>query len=94
MAAAMLVLQFTAFLPKVGIQFNWVTYYRIAGTVLTISILFHIVHATFYLDSGSIWPDRSDLEDAVKRFQRFIENGGDRRENSPNIRWKTSSTMA
>jgi cytochrome b subunit of formate dehydrogenase len=72
MAAAMFVLLFTAFLPKVGIQFNWVTYHWIAGTVLTISILFHIVHATFYLDFWSIWPDRSDLEDARKRFQRFI----------------------
>jgi formate dehydrogenase gamma subunit len=72
MAAAMFVLLFTAFLPKVGIQFNWVTYHWIAGTVLTISILFHIVHATFYLDFWSIWPNRSDLEDAWKRFQRFI----------------------
>lgn len=72
MAAAMFGLLFTAFLPKVGIQFNWVTYHWIAGTVLTISILFHIVHATFYLDFWSIWPDRSDLEDARKRFQRFI----------------------
>src|SRR5579862_190030 len=71
MAAAMFVLLFTAFLPKVGVQFNWVTYHWIAGTVLTISILFHIVHATFYLDFWSIWPDRSDLEDAKKRFQRF-----------------------
>ena len=72
MAAAMFVLLFTAFLPKVGVQFNWVTYHWIAGTVLTISILFHMVHATFYLDFWSIWPDRSDLEDARKRFQRFI----------------------
>jgi len=79
MAAAMFVLLFTAFLPRVGIQFNWVTYHWIAGTVLTISILFHMVHATFYLDFWSIWPDRSDLEDAWKRFQRFIG----KREESP-----------
>ena len=72
MAAAMFVLLFTAFLPKVGIQFNWVTYHWIAGIVLTISILFHIVHASFYLDFWSIWPDRSDLEDARKRLQRFL----------------------
>ena len=72
MAAAMLVLLLTAFLPKVGIQFNWVTYHWIAGTLLTISILFHIVHATLYLDFWSIWPDRSDLEDTRIRFQRFI----------------------
>jgi cytochrome b subunit of formate dehydrogenase len=74
MAAAMFVLLFTAFLPKVGVQFNWVTYHWIAGTVLTISILFHIVHSIFYLDFWSIWPDRSDIEDARKRIQRFFGN--------------------
>jgi cytochrome b subunit of formate dehydrogenase len=72
MAAAMFVLLFTAFLPKVGVQFNWVTYHWIAGTVLTISILFHIIHATFYMDFWSIWPDRTDIDDAWKRFQRFL----------------------
>lgn len=72
MAASMFALLFTAFLPKVGIQFDWVTYHWIAGTVLTISILFHIVHATFFMDFWSIWPDRADLEDAWKRWQRFL----------------------
>ena len=72
MAGAMFALLFTAFLPKVGVQFNWVTYHWIAGTVLTLSILFHIVHATFYLDFWSIWPDRPDLEDAWKRLNRFL----------------------
>jgi cytochrome b subunit of formate dehydrogenase len=72
MAAAMFGLLFTAFLPKVGVQFNWVTYHWIAGTVLTISILFHIVHSIFYMDFWSIWPDRSDLKDAGKRMQRFF----------------------
>ena len=71
MAAAMFALLFTAFLPKVGVQFDWVTYHWIAGTVLVMSILFHIVHATFFLDFWSIWPDRADLEDAWKRWQRF-----------------------
>jgi len=72
MAAAMFALLFTAFLPKVGIQFDWVTYHWIAGTVLTISILFHIVHATFFMDFWSIWPDRADLEEVWKRWQRFL----------------------
>jgi cytochrome b subunit of formate dehydrogenase len=72
MAAAMLALLFTAFLPKVGVQFNWVMYHWIAGVVLTASILFHIIHATFYLDFWSIWPDRSDLEDAWRRLQRSM----------------------
>ena len=72
MAASMFTLLFTAFLPKVGIQFDWVTYHWIAGTVLTISIIFHIIHATFYMDFWSIWPDRADLEDAWKRVNRFM----------------------
>jgi len=72
MAASMLTLLFTAFLPKVGIEFDWVTYHWIAGTVLTISIVFHIIHATFFMDFWSIWPDRADIEDAWKRVRRFM----------------------
>ena len=72
MAAAMFTLLFTAFLPKVGVQFPWVTYHWIAGVVLTASILFHVVHVSFWLDFWSIWPDRTDLEDASKRVRRFF----------------------
>ena len=72
MAASMFTLLFTAFLPKVGIQFNWVTYHWIAGTVLTISVLFHIVHASFWLDFWSIWPDKTDVQDAWRRVRRFV----------------------
>jgi cytochrome b subunit of formate dehydrogenase len=72
MAAAMFTLLFTAFLPKVGYQFDWVTYHWIAGVVLSISIIFHIIHASFFLDFWSIWPDRADVEDAWKRIQRFF----------------------
>ncbi len=72
MAASMFTLLFTAFLPKVGVQFNWVLYHWIAGLVLTVSILFHIVHATFFLDFWSIWPDRTDMRDAMNRTLRFF----------------------
>jgi cytochrome b subunit of formate dehydrogenase len=72
MAAAMLALLITAFLPKVGIQFPWVTYHWIAGLVLTASILFHIVHASFWLDFRSIWPDKADMEDASRRLKRAL----------------------
>jgi cytochrome b subunit of formate dehydrogenase len=72
MAASMFTLLFTAFLPKVGIQFDWVTYHWIAGSVLTVSILFHIIHASFWLDFWAIWPDRDDVLDALKRIQRFM----------------------
>lgn len=72
MAAAMLTLLFTAFLPKVGVHFNWVLYHWIAGLVLTASILFHIVHATFFMDFWSIWPDKTDRRDAINRVRRFF----------------------
>src|SRR5271170_4976431 len=72
MAAAMFTLLFTAFLPKLGVQFDWVTYHWIAGAVLTASIVFHILHASFFLDFWSIWPDRIDLRDARRRILRFL----------------------
>ena len=72
MAASMITLLITAFLPKVGVQFNWVLYHWIAGVVLTFSILFHIVHSTFFLDFWSIWPDKTDLRDAMNRTRRFF----------------------
>ena len=72
MAAAMLALLITAFLPRVGVKFPWVTYHWIAGLVLTASILFHIIHASFWLDFWSIWPDREDREDAVRRLKRAL----------------------
>ncbi len=71
MAASMFTLLFTAFLPKVGVQFDWVTYHWIAGAVLTVSILFHVIHASFYLDFWAIWPDRTDIADARRRLRRF-----------------------
>jgi cytochrome b subunit of formate dehydrogenase len=70
MAASMLTLLFTAFLPKVGVQFDWVKYHWIAGVVLTASILFHLIHATFFMDFWAIWPDRIDIRDAKNRWVR------------------------
>jgi len=35
---------------------------------LTASIVFHVIHASFWLDFWSIWPDKADLEDAAKRL--------------------------
>jgi thiosulfate reductase cytochrome b subunit len=72
MAIAMLALLVTAFLPKVGVRFAWVTYHWIAGIVLTISVIYHIFHASFWLDFWSIWPDKEDVEDASRRFKRAL----------------------
>jgi cytochrome b subunit of formate dehydrogenase len=72
MAAAMFALLITAFLPRVGVQFPWVTYHWIAGAVLTVSIIYHIIHATFFMDFWSIWPDKTDIDDASRRLKRAM----------------------
>ena len=70
MAASMFVLLFTAFLPIVGVQFAWVQWHWIAGLVLTGSILFHIVHATFFLDFWSIWVGPKDIPELKAEMLR------------------------
>ena len=72
MAASMITLLLTAFLPKVGFQFDWITYHWIAGAVLIASVVFHVIHASFFLDFWSIWPDKIDLQDAFRRVARFM----------------------
>jgi cytochrome b subunit of formate dehydrogenase len=72
MAASMFTLLFTAFLPKVGVEFPWVTIHWIAGAFLAASVVFHIVHASFWLDFWAIWPDKIDVQDTFRRLQRFF----------------------
>lgn len=70
MAASMLTLLVTAFLPIVGIRFGWVTIHWIAGLALTGSILFHVIHATFWMDFWSIWLNKDDFRESWNRTQR------------------------
>jgi len=72
MAAAMFVLLFTAFLPIVGVKFPWVQWHWIAGLVLTASIVFHIVHATFWLDFWSIWVGPKDIPEFKAEILREL----------------------
>jgi len=72
MAAAMFTLLFTAFLPVAGYKFPWVTWHWIAGLVLTASILFHIVHATFFLDFWSIWVGPKDIPEFKAEIMREL----------------------
>jgi len=72
MAASMLVLLFTAFLPVVGVRFPWVTWHWIAGLVLTGSIVFHILHASFWLDFWSIWVGPKDIPEIKAELLREL----------------------
>jgi cytochrome b subunit of formate dehydrogenase len=72
MAASMLTLLFTAFVPILGLKFAWVEIHWMAGLVLSASILYHIIHATFFLDFWSIWINREDIRDARARTTRAL----------------------
>ncbi len=72
MAFSMLTLLFTAFLPIVGVQFAWVWWHWMAGILLTASIMFHIVHATFVLDFWSIWVGPRDIPEFKAEMLREV----------------------
>jgi cytochrome b subunit of formate dehydrogenase len=72
MAASMLTLLVTAFVPILGLKFNWVEIHWIAGLVLTVSIIYHIIHASFWLDFWSIWLNKEDVAEATTRLKRAM----------------------
>jgi cytochrome b subunit of formate dehydrogenase len=72
MAASMLTLLVTAFVPILGLKFAWVELHWMAGIVLTISILYHIIHASFWLDFWAIWLNSEDVAEAIARFKRAV----------------------
>ena len=72
MAASMLTLLVTAFVPILGLKFAWVDLHWMAGIVLTISIIYHIIHASFWLDFWSIWLNKEDVNEAMLRLKRAM----------------------
>jgi cytochrome b subunit of formate dehydrogenase len=72
MAASMLTLLVTSFAPILGWRFDWVQIHWMAGIALTISIVYHIIHASFWLDFWSIWLNREDVAEATARLKRAL----------------------
>jgi cytochrome b subunit of formate dehydrogenase len=72
MALSMFTLLLTAFLPIVGVQFAWVTWHWAAGLLLTASILFHIIHASVFLDFWSIWVGPKDIPELKAEVLREL----------------------
>jgi formate dehydrogenase subunit gamma len=48
MAATMTVLLVTSLLPLIGVRFGWYTIHWVAGLLLTVIIVFHVVRALFW----------------------------------------------
>jgi len=72
MAASMLTLLATGFLPILGLEFAWLSIHWISGLILILCILYHIVHASFFLDFWSIWILPGDLKEAIARTRRQL----------------------
>ncbi len=72
MAATMLTLLVTAFFPVIGVQFAWVTIHWIAGVVLTLLIIYHIIHATTKQDFWSVWTGTKELGQAFQAIGKFL----------------------
>jgi len=72
MALSMFALLFTAFLPIAGFKFPWVQWHWIAGLVLTGSIIYHVIHATFWLDFWSIWVGPKDIPEFKAEMMREL----------------------
>ena len=63
MAASVLILLVTAFLPILGLKFSWLTTHWIAGLVLTVLIVFHIFWTTLQQKFWSMWIGLRDFKD-------------------------------
>src|ERR1044072_4517368 len=61
MAASVLILLLTAFLPILGIKFEWVGIHWVTGLVLTVIVLFHIIRATIWQNFWAMMIDGTDL---------------------------------
>ena len=77
MAAAMLVLLVTAFLPVLGIQFAWVTIHWVAGVILTALIVYHVIRATCRQDLWAMWIDKADIKAGVAELKHILGNHDD-----------------
>ncbi len=72
MAAAVLTLLGTGFLPVLGVKFAWVEPHWIAGLVLTALVVFHVARALVWLDLGSMAIGGADLRAALRSLDRAL----------------------
>ena len=75
MAAAMLVLLVTAFVPLLGLEFPWVTIHWIAGVVLILPIIYHVIHSIGWLDFWSMMSmTAKDVREGLGHFRHILSS--------------------
>ena len=79
MAASMLTLLVTAFVPVIGIQFPWVMVHWIAGVVLILSIVWHVVHSIGWQDFWSMMNiGARDVREGIAQMRHLVSSSAPR----------------
>ena len=76
MAACVLILMGTAFLPILGYKFEWLTLHWMTGIALAALVLIHIVRAVIWQDFWAMAPDGADLRNAWRHVARALGGAG------------------
>ncbi len=76
MAACVLTLLATAFLPIIGYKFEWLGLHWTTGVALSALVLIHIVRAVVWQDFWAMMIDRADLRDAWRHLGRAFGGRG------------------
>ncbi len=66
MAVLVVILLGTAFLPILGLKFNWVPIHWISGVLLIASVLFHLYRSIFVLGLSEMLPKVDDFQVRLK----------------------------
>ncbi len=75
MALAVIVLGVTAFLPILGIRFEWVPMHWMAGVVLTLAVLFHLYRVFFVHGLTNMIPGVDDLREIGRNLRGHGHDG-------------------
>jgi cytochrome b subunit of formate dehydrogenase len=76
MAAAVLVLMGTAFLPILGWKFEWLDIHWMTGVLLAALVLIHIVRSLVWQDWRNMWIGSADISDLWRDLRHVITGGG------------------
>ena len=77
MAACVLTLMATAFLPIIGYKFEWLGLHWSTGVVLSVLVLIHIVRAVIWQDFWAMMFDGADIRNGWRRVAGMFGGAAD-----------------
>ena len=77
MSVAMFALLITAFVPVLGLEFDWVGLHWMAGLLLLATIIWHVIHTLGWQDLWSMWVGPADVRDGAVELKHAILPGGE-----------------